>query len=235
MAPGYYLYKEKLHVSPTSTNQVPIGKIQLPPGKIKKDNVFGTYQIYLGNLKIHLNLASASQGILNLTVSYQGCSAQGFCYAMQKKEVRINTAQKADIKNVVVTSEIPPVSEQKYAESVFDDSSDLVIILTFLGLGLLLAFTPCVLPMIPILSGIILGHKHLTTMKAFLLSLVYVLGMAITYAVAGMVVALIGSRIQTIFQSAWAIVFISGLFILLSLFLYLVFMNWNYLRAGEKN
>jgi thiol:disulfide interchange protein DsbD len=224
MMPGYYLYKDRFQITSTPNSELTIEKPILPVGKTKKDDVFGTYQIYSGNVKIPVIVKAAKkQGILNLDISYQGCSAQGFCYAAQKKTIRVNlnpATDNANSNNIVVMGEVHPQTQQSYAESVFDDESDIVIIITFLGLGLLLAFTPCVLPMIPILSGIILGHKHMTTTKAFLLSLVYVLGMAITYAVAGIVVALIGSRIQTIFQSTWAIVFISGLFILLALSLF---------------
>lgn len=220
LVPGYYLYKEKIHIKPIASNKVPLKQIQMPKGTTKTDEIFGTYEIYPGDFKIPVILDTAHPGVLNVTVSYQGCSSQGFCYPPQKRDVQMNTAQNAVVKQVVVTNETPSLSHEKYAESIFDESSDIIIIITFLGLGLLLAFTPCVLPMIPILSGIILGHKHLTTAKAFFLSLVYVLGMAITYAIAGMVVAIIGSRIQTVFQSTWAIVFISGLFVLLALSLF---------------
>lgn len=221
MAPGYYLYRDQLSVTLIPTSQIKIGKIQFPAGKIKKDKVFGVFQVYQGTLQIPVPLIGSANGILNLNVNYQGCSEQGYCYAPENRNLHIDVSQAKGANHVVVTSVMgSQPAPQTTAEKLFDDESDFVIILSFLGLGLLLAFTPCVLPMIPILSGIIVGHKHLTTGKAFFLSLAYVLGMAITYAIAGMVVASLGSRVQTLFQSTWAIVFGSGLFVFLALSLF---------------
>lgn len=229
IAPGYHLYRDHLHIKQAPDSQIKLGKIVLPEGKKVTDEVMGTYQILAGEVKIPIPVQGSASGILTMTVEYQGCSDKGFCFPPVKKDVRINVPA-ANVAagevtnaapNVVVTSQIQKLSDQNYAETLFQGHSFFVIILSFLGLGLLLAFTPCVLPMIPILSGIIVGQgKSLTTTKSFILSFVYVLGMAVTYAIAGIVVALIGSRIQTIFQTTWAIVFVSGLFVLLSLSLF---------------
>lgn len=220
MAPNYYLYRDKIHVTLLPGSEAKINEnIAFPKGKTKHDELNGTYQIYTDTVQIPVDIIQPVKGILNLTVSYQGCSTNGFCYPPIKKDVRIDVSTADKVNNVVVTSQMQPTSHDAI-ESIFDGKSNLVIILTFLGLGLLMAFTPCVLPMIPILSGIIVGRKDLTTSKAFILSLVYVLGMALTYAIAGMVVALIGSRIQTVFQTPWVIIAFSGLFVLLSLSLF---------------
>lgn len=221
IAPGYHLYKDHLHIKLTPDSQVKIGQVVLPEGKMQKDDVLGEYQIYTDKLVIPVPLESSDKGILKLNVDFQGCSDKGYCFPPINKDVRLDVAKD----NMVVTSEMQPqgnnADDQDYAQNLFQGSSKLTIIISFLGLGLLLAFTPCILPMIPILSGIIVGHgKNLTTTKAFLLSLAYVMGMAITYAIAGMIVALIGSRIQTIFQTTWVIVLMSGLFVLLSLSLF---------------
>ena len=119
-------------------------------------------------------------------------------------------------------------------EQIFAQHSIFIIILSFLGLGLLLAFTPCVLPMVPILSGIIIGHrKKSPAIKTFGLSLAYVLGMAVMYAIAGMVVALIGSRIQIELQRPWIIVLFSGIFVLLALSLVSVtILSLNFLNSA---
>lgn len=223
IAPDHYLYRNDIHVTVTPMSQIKDAKVQLPQGILKKDDVLGTYQVFSGVLKVPVLLPKAASGMLNLNVSYQGCSSKGYCYPPIKNVVRVTLGAGPIHNNVFVTSDVPPskISDQNYAETIFAGSSNLIIILSFLGLGLLLAFTPCVLPMIPILSGIIVGHgKHLTTMKAFLLSLVYVMGMALTYAAAGVIVALIGSRIQTLFQTTWVIVLVSGLFVLLALSLF---------------
>ncbi|MHB1946888.1 MAG: protein-disulfide reductase DsbD [Gammaproteobacteria bacterium] len=220
MAPGYYLYRDQLTVQEGPHSKTHIGKIELPKGKIKKDKVFGTFEVLMGELKIPVPIEGVANGILDLDVNYQGCSEEGYCYAPERKSLHIDMSQAKSTNNVVVTSMVPPETSQSFAEKIFDGESNFVIVLSFLGLGLLLAFTPCVLPMVPILSGIIVGHKHLTTMKAFFLSLAYVIGMAITYAIAGMVVAILGSHIQTMFQSPWAIVLGSALFVILALSLF---------------
>lgn len=231
IAKGYHLYRDHLHITTSPESQVKLSKILLPPGKKVTDEVLGTYQIYAGEVKIPLPLQGNHGGLLNMTVEYQGCSDKGFCFPPVKKALRIKVPETkagegavslaVTTPNVVVTSEMQKLSDQNYAQTLFQGHSFFVIILSFLGLGLLLAFTPCVLPMIPILSGIIVGQgKQLNTAKSFMLSFVYVFGMAITYAIAGIIVALVGSRIQTLFQTTWAIIAVSGLFVLLSLSLF---------------
>ena len=109
----------------------------------------------------------------------------------------------------------------KSVQDILDGNNLFMVVLSFLGLGLLLAFTPCVLPMIPILSGIIIGHRHkLTLLKTFSLSLAYVMGMAITYALAGVLIALIGSHIQTVLQKPWVIIVFSGMFVVMAFSLF---------------
>lgn len=224
IAPGYYLYQDQLKVkAPAST--VKIGKINWPKAKSKTDKISGNYLVYDGKLKVQVPVEKSAKGLLNLEVNYQGCSEFGYCYPPENKKIQINLNQSNQ--KVMVTSLMaaPPSSLQTQNEigNFFDGESNFIIIVSFIGLGLLLAFTPCVLPMIPILSGIILGHKNITIAKSFFLSLAYVLGMAITYAVMGMVVALMGSHIQTFFQSAWAILLGSTLFIALGLSLFGVY------------
>ncbi len=110
------------------------------------------------------------------------------------------------------------VSEQDRLAAQIRSGNLLLVLGTFFGLGLLLAFTPCVLPMVPILSGIIAGHgANVTTLRAFMLSLTYVLGMACTYTLAGIAVAAAGSHVQALFQQTWIIVLFAGLFVALAL------------------
>jgi thiol:disulfide interchange protein DsbD len=110
------------------------------------------------------------------------------------------------------------VSEQDRLATLIRNGNLLLVLGTFFGLGLLLAFTPCVLPMVPILSGIIAGHgANVTTLRAFMLSLTYVLGMACTYTLAGIAVAAAGSHVQALFQQTWIIVLFAGLFVVLAL------------------
>ncbi len=222
IAPGYYLYKNQFQLLNDQSRAIPLN---LPKGIIQHDSVHGTYQSYTNILKITVPLPPSDQNSANFTIQYQGCSTQNFCYNTIKKVFQFNASPPAVAQFVTSAVSMPPeefYSEQASAEMLFSKHSLLLTILSFLGLGLLLAFTPCVLPMVPILYGIIIGHrkKNPSGVKAFSLSLAYVLGMAITYAIAGMIVALIGSRIQTELQRPWIIVLFSGIFVLMALSLF---------------
>jgi thiol:disulfide interchange protein DsbD len=229
IARNYYLYRDKINISSALDSQVKLGTLVLPNGTPRQDSLHGNYQAYSGQLIVPVPLLDEKSGQLNLEVAYQGCAEDGFCYPPITKLLKINLSHVTPPKDLTsdlvvkprVGHKAVPASEQAEIEGIFDDRSVLFIILSFLGLGLLLAFTPCVLPMIPILSGIIVGHgKHLGMRKTFLLSLAYVLGMAITYAIAGMLVAIVGSSIQTQLQRPWVIVMFSVIFVMLALSLF---------------
>ncbi len=229
IAPGYYLYRNQLSFSPAATSQVQIGKIELPQGKPRKDALHGVYQAYFGSIKIPVSLIGHVQGVLDLNVHYQGCSSAGFCYTPIQKLLRVDLAKVTAPQNLIQYVQSigpmnkPVLSDDEVAAHYFDGNL-FFIVLSFLGLGLLLAFTPCVLPMVPILSGIIIGHdKQVTKGKSLLLSVVYVAGMAVTYAIVGVVIALIGSSIQVELQKPWVIILFSGLFVLLALSLFGVY------------
>jgi len=228
IAPDYYIYKDKIRVSPGPTNQVKFTTLPLPKGSLKKDSR-GEHQVYFKSLDVQLQLNESSDEVLDIVVCYQGCSQNGFCYAPTSRSILVDLKD-LQIKTKDLTpyiAETPSVYsggalEQDKVQKVLNDHDVVWVILTFLGLGVLLAFTPCVLPMVPILSGIIMGHrkKKLTTTKTFLLSLSYVLGMATTYAIAGIVVANLGGMIQAELQRPWVIVIFSAIFVLLALSLF---------------
>lgn len=227
IAPGYYLYRNQLNFTPTEWSRVQIGKIELPQGQIRKDMLHGAYQAYTGSIKVPISLIGRTNGMLNLNVNYQGCSSAGFCYTPIKKALIVDLSQINAPQNltryVQAASAVtkPRASEDDEIIRFFNGHNLVVIVLCFLGLGLLLAFTPCVLPMIPILSGIIINRgKKSTKKKSFFLSLTYVSGMAITYAIVGVIIALIGSNIQADLQKPWIIILMSGLFVLLALSLF---------------
>lgn len=226
IAPNYYLYKDRIAIN-AAPNTIAIENLTLPKGHMKKNAIRGEYAIYTGLLQIPVALQTQKSNILDVTVHYQGCSLDGFCYAPIKKHLTVNLqglhppANLTTLIGALNVTKTPELSEQDYAEKLFDGQNLFIIVISFIGLGLLLSLTPCVLPMVPILSAIIMGHRRkLTTLKTFLLSLSYVLGMALTYALAGVGVALLGSRIQTALQKPWVIVTFSAIFVLLALSLF---------------
>jgi thiol:disulfide interchange protein DsbD len=220
---GYYLYRSRIHVK--SASPVQLGALALPEGKSQTDEYFGTQQIYEHTLSATLPVARAAGGgtvNLALDVTYQGCAHAGLCYPPITRTLAV-TLPPAGAAGGGPVAAAPAdsgafVSEQDQKASFIRTGNLLLVIASFFGSGLLLAMTPCVLPMVPILSGIIAGHgSNVTTMRAFLLSLTYVLGMAFTYTVAGIAVAAAGSHVQAMFQQTWIIVLFSALFVVLAL------------------
>lgn len=234
VAPGYYLYRDKLKIQADPVKALKKGQIKWPASKNKPDPIRGYFRAYEGRVHLVLPLTKQSQEGLVVTVQYQGCSQAGFCYAPMKKRLQVSYPFSAEGLNraplVMVSEAVSHAQEAKAAateQSLLTDQEAakaflgqhalFVTLLCFLGLGLLLAFTPCTLPMIPILSSIILGQKQLTARKSFQLSLAYVLGTSLTYAAAGLVLAWLGSSVQAYFQSPWIISAFSLVFVLLAL------------------
>jgi len=217
IAKGYHLYQDRFHFALQNSGRAQLGQVTLPSGISKEDNILGKYQIYEHSLDLILPIASVSNPKLDVLVSYQGCSDANFCYPPVTKKISVDMS----------------TGSVGYVEHMFQDKvtgllkqgNYFFICLAFLGFGLLLAFTPCVLPMIPILSGIIVGQnrRDLNTKKAFFLSLSYVMGMSVAYAVAGVLVALAGSHLAEIFQAPWVIGVFSGLFVVLAFSLFGLF------------
>jgi len=226
IADGYYLYRNRLKVSSPSS-QVQLGALILPNGQNKTDEYFGTQQVYHQQLVALLPVAraNAAAGLqVPVQVTYQGCAEAGLCYPPQVRMINVSLPAAASGASASAASAASApgsggfVSEQDRLAGVIRSGSLLLIVATFFGLGLLLAFTPCVLPMVPILSGIIAGHgEKVTRGRAFGLSLAYVLGMAVTYTVAGVACAAAGRQVQALFQQPWIIAFFAALFIALAL------------------
>ncbi len=217
IADGYYLYRNRITVSGESALAA-LGAPAFPAGLPHKDDYFGEQQIYRGELVLPVPYARSgpAPGSLALKVVYQGCADKGLCYPPQTKLVTL--ALPAGDAGGGGGGSGAPVSEQDRLARLIRDGNLMVVIASFFGLGLLLAFTPCVLPMVPILSGIIAGDGEKTTPgRGFALSLAYVLGMALTYTIAGAVFALAGRQAQAFFQQTWIIVVFALLFVLLSL------------------
>ncbi|MES2142127.1 MAG: protein-disulfide reductase DsbD [Pseudomonadota bacterium] len=216
--PGYYLYREKIHFQ---SDQAKIQSVFLPQGIPKKNKFLGKYQIYLNGMTVLLRFAQPLQNNLALTVNYQGCAVAGFCYPPVTKVFTLKLHENG--KAILEKKGQSPVSanEQGKAMQLLASHNIWLILLGFFGFGLLLSLTPCVLPLIPVLSAIILGQKQqLTTLKAFTLSLTYVLAMALTYASAGVFAGLAGSYLQAFLQSRWIIIFVSLVFVFLAFSLF---------------
>ncbi|NOT84524.1 MAG: protein-disulfide reductase DsbD [Methylococcaceae bacterium] len=221
IAEGYYLYREKIQLTLKETQGVTLETVEIPHGKPQHDEAFGNVEIFYHELDFDLPLSRTSQAplTLNLQASFQGCAERGVCYPPMQQTIPINLP--AALNNVASTITPPattPLSEQDQIIQALHKDSLMLTLLSFFGFGLLLAFTPCIFPMIPILSGIIVGkNREVTTLTAFLLSLSYVLASAVAYTVFGVLAALFGNNLQATFQQPWIIALFSAIFVLLAL------------------
>ena len=217
ITPGYYLYRQKFQF--TSDNpDVVLGTPDFPEGKIKNDPYFGTSEIYTQDLDILVPVTrNNGAGKFTLTASYQGCAEAGFCYP---PIVHIQPVDLTAAGPMAVPGEAaPPVAEQDKLAALVKSGNLAWVFLAFIGFGMLLTFTPCVLPMIPIISGLIVGQhdRKLAAHHAFALSMTYVLAMAATYAVAGVIVGLAGANVQAALQNPYVLTVFSLVFVALAL------------------
>jgi thiol:disulfide interchange protein DsbD len=220
ITPGYYLYRDKTGFT-VADGKTKITRVSLPKGEEKNDPNFGLIEVYHQSFQaeIELEAADISQP-LTLNATYQGCSDQGLCYPPIEKTFNIKLAQTLSAAPPVPLAEIKQaaVNENQQIADLFMQGSFWLIVSFFFGAGLLLSLTPCVFPMIPILSGIIVGRGHqITHGHAFLLSLAYVLGMAVTYAVAGVAAGYSGNLISSALQTPWVLGSFAAVFVVLSL------------------
>jgi thiol:disulfide interchange protein DsbD len=214
IAKGYYMYRDKFRftLEPAAAAG---GEPLLPPGIIKKDEFFGEVAVFRDEVRITLPLNRGGAGErVSLTAVSQGCADVGVCYVPveQKADLRL-----ADFSGSSTKAAAGSLGEDALIAELFRGDTWLLIA-SFFGFGLLLSFTPCVLPMIPILSGIIVGRgQHLTRMHGFLLSVAYVLGMAITYALAGIAAGLSGALLSAALQNPWVLGGFALMFVMLAL------------------
>jgi len=227
IADEYYLYRDKIKVT-VPDGGATLGAAQFPDGTLHVDEYFGEQVVYYGQALVTVPV-SAAPGTreLALDISYMGCADAGLCYPPTTK--RITVALGAAPPEALATSPAagaPVRSEQDLLAEKIRSGNLLAVLATFFGAGLLLAFTPCVLPMVPILSGIIVGagrDRPVSRGRAFSLSFAYVMGMALTYTIAGAVFAAAGQQAQAFFQKPWIIVLFAALFVLLALAMFGVF------------
>lgn len=226
IADNYYLYREKLSFSVEQPKGAYLGRILLPQGQPRTDSFLGKHHVYTDQVTIAVPIIGAqTKDTAELLLHYQGCSASGYCYPpMQKRFILHFATHKLTSKDAEESISAQSMASQSQAETLLQTHRFISITIGFLILGLLLSLTPCVLPMVPIISSIIVGHqKNLTPLKGFLLSLTYVLSMAATYAAAGVAAAYLGTSLQALLQMPWIIFSMALLFILLALAFFGIF------------
>lgn len=219
IADGYYMYRDKFRFAAEGNPQMRLGAPQLPPGVRYKDAFFGEVEIYRKAVSIRVPADGA--GPFQLVVTSQGCADAGVCYAPMQTRAELSLASAAG----TAIAPQPPGAPPRLSIFATDieiarlfEGSLLLVLGSFLVLGLLLTFTPCVLPMIPILSGIIAGEDgNAGKLRALALSLAYVLGMASAYALAGVAAAFSGSILAAALQSAWVLGAFALVFVILAL------------------
>ncbi|OCA53260.1 protein-disulfide reductase DsbD [Photorhabdus namnaonensis] len=208
--PGYYLYRKQLHIEP---QQATLGKITLPQGTAHRDEFFGETEVYFQQLIVNVPVTEANNNS-NIVVTYQGCAAAGYCYPPETRLVPLSAIVPSK------TTDATPIEPvQKTPESASNDQQHLPFSpLWAILIGIGIAFTPCVLPMYPLISSIILGSQRPKSLKQiFWLALSYVQGMAITYTLLGLIVAAAGLQFQAALQHPYVLIGLSVLFIMLAL------------------
>jgi len=239
---AYYLYKDRFNFEWISSKPQAdiLTPIAFPKGKEKDDPYFGLIEIYQKDIKLELDLNAYKQQEGVLVVGYQGCADAGLCYPPEKKYLRLNFANNS-IEQFETVPDMTPataepvaaqtnshmsradmnemLSEEQDIAKMLQNQNMLMVLAIFFGMGLLLSLTPCIFPMIPILSSIIVGQNKgdMTSRQGFIISLVYVLSMALTYSIAGVLAAVLGENLQAALQNPWAISGFVVVFILLSL------------------
>lgn len=235
--PGYYLYRDKFSFEVSGGSGFEVRETSFPGGTIKDDPEFGPVEVYFGQIEVpvRVNRPAGQEQTISLEAGYQGCRDGDICYPPQTTSVNLLMPASAEAINKATPSESSPRTAQaiesqedaRYEAAAVSEQDALAQMLlknpagalfAFFIAGLLLAFTPCVFPMVPILSGIIAGQgDRMTTSRAFWLSLVYVLAMAVTYTVAGVLAGLFGQNLQALFQNPWILGFFIAIFIALAL------------------
>lgn len=215
IAKGYYLYRDKFRFAVDSENLV-ISPAQLPKGKEKQDENFGKVEVYYQSVAIRLPLERNVSGPLSfkLKVTSQGCADAGVCYPPQSQFLNISLPAEDAVASVDTSS---TGDESGQIAQALKNAGFWTNLAFFFLAGLGLSLTPCVFPMIPILSGIIAGQGHKNShVRGFLLSLAYVLGMAVTYAAAGVAAGLTGTLLSAALQNPWVLGSFALVFVVLS-------------------
>ena len=230
--PEYYLYHDKFFIE---TKGAEIGEVVFPKGKEKDDPLFGKVQIHKGQLNVEIPLENIQSTPITFVAKYQGCWLGGICYPPMEKVTDVilpvqgentNTPPIQSVQDIANISSTPATVLNKTKNVELNETDKITNILKqgdvlwtlgwFFVIGLGLSLTPCVFPMIPILSGIIVGQKGVTTRKALIMSIVFDLAMSVTYTIAGVLAGLFGENLQILFQTPWVLIVFSLVFVALA-------------------
>ncbi len=212
IAPGHYLYRERIQLLPPTGDTA---NMTLPAGETKNDPNFGKQQVFHHDTLAEVTFSGAAPS--SLQVRYQGCSEKGLCYPPQTKLLTLGSAASASPANALSMAPAADEGDDEFSGKLLSSGHWWQIVAGFFGAGLLLAFTPCMFPMIPILSGIIVGkNAHVSRGKAFTLSLAYTLGMCLTYTLAGVAAGLSGQLLSNALQTPAALITGALVFVVLS-------------------
>jgi thiol:disulfide interchange protein DsbD len=212
IAPQHYLYQEKIHVFDTSSHKKSL-PLTLPKAKVWPDALLGDQLVYENRLTLTFTPPEKTTG---LSIHYQGCSAEGFCYPPQTMAFTLEYKNQIHSLSPILPEHKSSSLHESATEALEQANTPTRLALFYL-VGLLLAFTPCVLPMLPILASVIITEDKLSTLKGFFLSLSYVLSMATTYALAGILAVKMGQSVQVFFQNPWVMSLFALFFVYLGL------------------
>ena len=240
IAPGHYLYRERIQLLQPAAQDA---SMTLPVGETKSDPNFGQQQVFHQDTMATLTFVNTAP--TQVQVRYQGCSEKGLCYPPQVKMLTLQPAVSRGLSSTAASANIEAEAPQEFSGALLASGRWWQIVAGFFGAGLLLALTPCVFPMIPILSGIIVGkNAHVSRGKAFSLSLAYTLGMCLTYTLAGVAAGLSGQLLSSALQTPTALIAGALIFVALSFSMFgfyelklpsaveNYFFNWSHRFAG---
>ena len=240
MADGYYLYRDKITAKVVS-GQATLAGVVTPAGQMKDDPLFGQVEVFYGQTSADITLTDV-QGSVVIEIGYQGCADVGVCYPPETRQVTIDgasfgTPSATALASATAAATAAPatsmassltstpstdpsqMSEADRITNTLMNANLWIVVLTFFVFGLLLSLTPCVFPMIPILSSIIVGqgNQNITARKGFIISLVFVLSMAVAYTIAGVLAGIFGANLQAALQNPWVLGTFALIFVLLAL------------------
>jgi len=225
IAPGYYLYRDKFTFS--TNGEIQFGAARLPAGVAITDQSFGNVEVYYDRVDVIVPFARAhpNEQQLEITAGFQGCKDDSICYPPDETVFELTLPPSAEFATTTTSAAASGgmVAEQDILAELVSNGALIAVLGTFFIAGLGLSLTPCVYPMVPILSSIIAGQNNASAGRSFMLSVSYVLGMAVTYSVAGAITAMAGSQVQAVFQQPWIIGSVAVLFVVMAMAMFGLF------------